>query len=440
MPDYEDEGPPTEGVLNRSQVRSTLLQFIDAVKDAIGVEVPDSDWEADVKKFFDVDETKLISIKTSFPLFQQSQACYAINMFTLNETKPVKVIGYQSEMHSAPSHQEIEIKRGKTVPLLSRAWVFVKWRRKNLVVYIMFDGNYSEFTVFGLKKHAKTMHKFSVEVQKWMRENNFFRGERLEYNPFGRLGFLNYRKGIDWDSIILPKELKDEVILNLLFPLSNEKLCKKHNIPWRRGVLLAGVAGTGKTQLGRVLCNMLGKKITVIWATPKALHDAEKVKLLFEASRYFSPTLLVIEDIDFIGKSRDFTTDPIVGELLTQLDGNAPNHGIFVLATTNRPELLDKALVERPSRFDVKLIFEVPNLEHRLRMVKHFSVGKHFKDVTYKEIAEMTDGFTGAYIQEVITYGTLLSLLEKKDSIEKTHLKKAIKQIRGKMKLPAVYQ
>lgn len=431
MIDKEDEKAIEER--KSSEIRDTLTLFIDSVKKAIGLE-EGTDWNVDVKDYFGVDETKLVSIETNFPLYQQSQACYAINKFLEKHTKITKIIGYSGETYCAPKYQEIKVMRNKTVPLLVRAWVFTKWRKVNLVVHILFDGNYSEFKVFGRKEDNKTIHDLSVEVKKWMKENNFLRGEKLEYLPRGTLGFLEYKRNMDWESVILSKELKDEVILNIIFPLSNEKLCKKHNIPWRRGVLLAGVAGTGKTQLARVLCNVLDKEITVIWATPKALYDEEKIKLLFDAGRYFSPSLLIIEDIDFIGKSRDYVTDPIVGELLTQLDGNSPNHGVFVLATTNRPELLDKALVERPSRFDVKLIFNLPNEEHRLKMIKFFSIGKRFSGVTSEDIVKMTVGFTGAYIKEIITYGTLLSLQEKRKSIEKIHLEKAIRQIKEKLK------
>jgi len=422
-----------EKSMKHSEVRETFSDFIDSVKTVIDLE-SGTDWNVDVKEFFGVEEKDLVSIETEFPLYQQSQACYAINKFIEKETEIVKITSYSGETYCAPKYQEVKVMRDKTIPLLVRAWVFIKWRNTNLIVHILFEGNYTEYKIFGLKKNNKEIHDLSTEVKKWMRKNNFLKGEKLEYLPRGNLGFLEYKTLMSWESVILPNDLKEEIILNIIFSINNEKLCKKHNIPWRRGVLLAGVAGTGKTQLARVLCNVLDKKTTVIWATPKALYDEEKIKLLFDAARYFSPCLLIIEDIDFIGKSRDYVTDPVVGELLTQLDGNSPNHGVFVLATTNRPELLDKALVERPSRFDIKLIFELPNGEHRLKMVRLFSVGKQFKGVTYEDMVVMTNGFTGAYIKEVITYGTLLSLKEKKKFIERTHLEKAIRRIKEKVK------
>jgi len=427
-----DDEVPVQ-IKKKSRMLKTLLEFVEAVKEGVGSERLGTDWDKDCEEFFGVPQIKIISIETEFPLYQQTQACYAINKF-LEEAKIFKIVGYEGEEHSAPKYQEMEIKRGVTMPLLVSAWIFAEWRKTKIVVHPFFEGNYSEFCVFALKDNGKIVHDFSAEVKKWMKKNNFLRGERLEYLPRSTFGFLDYNKKFEWESVILPKKLKEKVMLNIVFPLDNEKLCIKHNIPWRRGVLLAGIAGTGKTQLARVLCNVLDNKTTVIWATPKALYDAEKVKDLFEAARYFSPSLLIIEDIDFIGKSRDYVTDPIVGELLTQLDGNSPNHGVFVLATSNRPELLDKALLERPSRFDVKLMFNVPDSVHRLIMVKHFSVGKRFKGVTYEDIAGMTSGFTGAYIKEVITYGTLLSLKEGKKVIEKSHLTQAIFEVREKTK------
>ena len=433
MTGIDEEEAKVKQQVKYSQVRTSLIEFFETIKEIIDLEVG-TNWQVDVMEFFGVEEKELVSIETSFPLYQQSQACYATNMFLEKETEVEKITSYKGESHCAPKYEEVKVMRDKTVPLLVRAWIFIKWRNTKLIVHVLFEGNYAEYKIFGMKKNSETIHDMSTEIKKWMRKNNFLKGEKLEYLPRGNLGFLEYKTFMGWDDVILPNELKEEIILNIIFSISNEKLCRKHNIPWRRGVLLAGIAGTGKTQLARVLCNVLDKKITVIWATPKALYDEEKIKLLFDAGRYFSPCLLIIEDIDFIGKSRDYVTDPTVGELLTQLDGNSPNHGVFVLATTNRPELLDKALVERPSRFDVKLIFEVPDKSHRLKLVRLFSIGKQFKGVTHEDIAIMTNGFTGAYIKELITYGTLLSLKEKNKFIRRTHLEKAIRRIKEKVK------
>ena len=185
----EDKAKPQHAV--SSEIRYTLTEFIDAVKGAIGLE-EGTDWNIDVKDYFGVDETKLVSIETEFPLYQQSQACYAINKFLEKYSDIVKIIGYSGETHCAPKYGEMQIMRDKTVPLLIRAWVYTKWKDVKLVVHILFDGNYSEFKIFGAKEDNKTIHDLSTEVKKWMKKNNFLRGEKLEYLPRGTLGFLEY--------------------------------------------------------------------------------------------------------------------------------------------------------------------------------------------------------------------------------------------------------
>jgi len=335
--------------------------------------------DLDFQKFLRVSKEKRLSTSVGYPLYEQAQACYTINKLIEKETKVSRKTDYCDGERCSPTNSDIEIKRGKS-----------------------------------------------------MYKNNFFKGEKLEYLPYSRLGFLKYPK-MDWSSLILKRELKEEIDLNILFPLKNRKLCEKHKLPWRRGVLIAGVPGTGKTQLGRILCNVLDG-ITIIWVTCKAVHDSSRIRTLFEMARKFAPTLIVMEDLDFFGHDREFITNPIVGELLNQLDGSTPNRGVFVLATTNRPHLLDQALADRPSRFDVKIIFEVPELKERRAMVELFSQGK---PIEFQEhIAKSTEKLTGSHIKEVINYATLLALKERSIKVEKSHIIKALKKIREKLTKP----
>jgi len=316
--------------------------------------------------------------------------------------------------------------------LMTNGKIFFEWKKMRAIVSLFFSGNYSEVLFLYPKKDLKTMKEFQGVLRASMYKNNFFKGEKLEYLPYSRLGFLKYPK-MDWSSLILKRELKEEIDLNILFPLKNRKLCEKHKLPWRRGVLIAGVPGTGKTQLGRILCNVLDG-ITIIWVTCKAVHDSSRIRTLFEMARKFAPTLIVMEDLDFFGHDREFITNPIVGELLNQLDGSTPNRGVFVLATTNRPHLLDQALADRPSRFDVKIIFEVPELKERRAMVELFSQGK---PIEFQEhIAKSTEKLTGSHIKEVINYATLLALKERSIKVEKSHIIKALKKIREKLTKP----
>jgi ATP-dependent 26S proteasome regulatory subunit len=135
-------------------------------------------------------------------------------------------------------------------------------------------------------------------------------------------------------------------------------------------------------------------------------------------ARHYYPTLIIIEDIDFIGTSRDFAQDPSLGELLNQLDGNDPNFGIFVIATTNRPEMLDNALANRPSRFDVLIEFKLPDKDSCKNLIKLFSKNMVFdKELNLENLALSMKDLTGAQIKESIIYAKLVAIHNSKEIV-----------------------
>jgi ATP-dependent 26S proteasome regulatory subunit len=147
---------------------------------------------------------------------------------------------------------------------------------------------------------------------------------------------------------------------------------------------------------------------------------------LFDAARFYAPTLIILEDIDFIGLNRDFSHNPILGELLTQLDGNDPNDGIFVITTTNRPELLDEALANRPSRFDISCVFELPNSEQRQRIIELFSKDMEFAEpLNMPQIIEVTKDLSGSHIKEIFVHCQLAALKAKRKPTNKDIIAKA---------------
>lgn len=180
---------------------------------------------------------------------------------------------------------------------------------------------------------------------------------------------------------------------------------------------IACSGNTGKTQVCRILCNQL-KDVTVLWATPKAVQDEDDIAMLFDAARHYHPALIIIEDIDFIGSSRDFSKDPSLGELLNQLDGNDPNLGVFVIATTNRPEMLDSALANRPSRFDVLIEFKLPDKEVCKSLIKLFSQNMTFdKELNLENLAISMKELTGAQIKESFVYSKLVAIYNKEEIV-----------------------
>lgn len=360
-------------------------------------------------RFFHNEQKVIKSIVTNFPAFRRSNVIYGLNHFIEEFCKITRITNFDDE-ETSPKYENMEIKRNKFELLLVNGYYFLKWRNTKFILELYFEGRSMWYKVWFRPKDEKKATRLSNAIGKYLKDHDYMRGEKLVMDSYGYASFLKYPV-LHWNDVILSKAIKEEFMLNIIFPLKNEKKCKIKNVPWRRGLLLGGQAGTGKTQVCRVLCSELPKGVTVLWSTPKALHNEGMIEHLFEAARFFSPTLIVIEDIDFIGTSRDFTQNPILGELLTQLDGNDPNDGIFVIATSNRPEYLDKALANRPSRFDVQVKFSLPDEKDRIALVKLFTGEMEFAEpLNYKNVAYRMNGLTGAHIKEIFVYCQLKAL------------------------------
>lgn len=383
--------------------------------------------EAQIFKYLGVPSTERSNFEKNYPLYRQSESCYIINQFIEKHCK-VEHISYFGEDHETPAlMKELRVSRDKWVQCFVRAHILLTYKKVKMVLYISFryDSAYLELVM--AKKHEKYGKIFLEELRRFMKEESYLKGEKLKYLVKGRIGFLDYTD-YTWKNIILQGDTRELIDTHLIYPLQHPKELIENGLPWKRGILLEGNPGTGKTLLGKVLCSKL--KCTLIWATAKAVYSAETVKILFDAAKDLAPTLVFLEDIDLWGGERESrgSFPEVLGELLTQLDGIEENSGIFVIATTNKPHLLDKALSERPSRFDIHINFEMPNLETRKKLLELFSVKMPlgFHDFTW--LATQTkDNFTPAYLKELMFQACLYWLVSGKgDTITLEHAKKAL--------------
>ena len=171
---------------------------------------------------------------------------------------------------------------------------------------------------------------------------------------------------------------------------------------------------TGKTLVAKALCNQINS--TFIWVTADDVCQADDVSGIYEMARELSPTIVLFEDIDYIGKNRlgdekrSGSYDKITGELLNQMDGVDSNEGIITLASSNYPKALDKALRNRPGRFDIRVRFELPDEDLRGKMLIKFFGKTNIHAIDLKKIVKMTDGYTGAYIKELVLATIMLAL------------------------------
>jgi len=217
-----------------------------------------------------------------------------------------------------------------------------------------------------------------------------------------------------------------------------------------RGVLLYGKPGTGKTLIAKAIAgeanvpfiSMSGSEFIEMFAG----LGASRVRSLFEKARKVAPCIVFIDEIDAIGSRRtsgngaESENNQTLNQLLVEMDGFDTEETIIVLAATNRPEMLDKALL-RPGRFDRQITINVPDKRGREEILKIHSKNKKLaENVELKSIAEDTAGLTGAELANILNEAAIIATINEHDAITNEDLDEAFKKVTiGLQKTSKVY-
>ena len=206
-----------------------------------------------------------------------------------------------------------------------------------------------------------------------------------------------------------------------------------------RGVLLCGQPGTGKTLIAKAIAgeakvpfiSMSGSEFIEMFAG----LGASRVRKLFEKAKKISPCIVFIDEIDAIGARRngsggaDSENNQTLNQLLVEMDGFDTDETVIVLAATNRPEMLDKALL-RPGRFDRRITIGLPDMKGREEILKIHAKDKKFADdVNLKSIAEDTAGFTGADLANILNEAAIIATINEHDAITNKDIEDAVKKV-----------
>ena len=231
------------------------------------------------------------------------------------------------------------------------------------------------------------------------------------------------------------KEELQEIVDFLKKPDKYKKMGAK--IP--RGVLLCGKPGTGKTLIAKAIAgeasvpfiSMSGSEFIEMFAG----LGASRVRKLFERAKKIAPCIIFIDEIDAIGARRtsgggaETENNQTLNQLLVEMDGFETNETIIVLAATNRPEMLDKALL-RPGRFDRQITVASPDIKGREAILKIHAKGKTLApNIDLKEIAGDTAGFTGAELSNILNEAAILATRYGHQAIEQIDIENAVKKV-----------
>jgi len=243
----------------------------------------------------------------------------------------------------------------------------------------------------------------------------------------------------DFDDVAGVKEAKEdleEIVDFLKHPKKYVKLGAK--IP--KGVLLVGPPGCGKTLLARASAgeaevpfyHISGSEFIEMFVGV----GASRVRDLFKKAKKHLPAIVFIDELDAVGRKRGAGVggshderEQTLNQILTELDGFEPNSGLIVMAATNRPDILDPALL-RPGRFDRKVILDLPDIKGRKEILKIHAKNKPLaKDVNLRRVAERTPGFTGADLENLLNESSILTAKRGKKKITMDEILESIERV-----------
>ena len=242
----------------------------------------------------------------------------------------------------------------------SHALFEIEWRKHTLHVLEFKYGDCSTSRNVIIAENLQIAEEFFAAV---CRSGSYLDDALLIYRNGGWMRDDELRKSIrssTLDSLILSSDMRRSLNENVLEFFDAKQTYAEFGIPWKRGVLLLGPPGNGKTHAIKALINESAKPCLLVRSFKSERKSAARcIGEVFERARSAAPCLLVMEDVDSMIEPATLSI------LLNELDGFASNEGILTIATTNHPEKLDPALTERPSRFDRKIEFALPGRDAR---------------------------------------------------------------------------
>lgn len=207
-----------------------------------------------------------------------------------------------------------------------------------------------------------------------------------------------------------------------------------------KGVMLTGAPGTGKTMLARAVAGEAGVPFFHLSGSEFVEMfvgvGASRVRDLFKMAKRAAPAIIFVDEIDAIGRVRgggygggNDEREQTLNQILVEMDGFEPTDKVIVMAATNRPDVLDPALV-RPGRFDRKVMLDLPDRNDREEILKIHSIKKPLaEDINFKVIAERTPGFSGADLHSVMNEGAILAARENRKKVSQFDLIRAIEKV-----------
>ena len=301
----------------------------------------------------------------------------------------------------------LEIKQDVRTRILGEGAVFFEWNGERYCMEVnptrwSSEGD-NDFLLCSNNQDA--LDRLLETFKAYRQKHHYLRGQKFN----GVSGAILPLNGYSWNDLVWPDGMKERLQSEIEVIFKNAALFNSYGLNSKKGFILAGEPGNGKTLLLKILAKETSATCILI-----PFDEFKLTPYLFSLARDLAPTILILEDIDLFGTDRDDTSQNVeLGKLMNQLDGMVENHEIVVIAKTNRLEKVEKALQNRPGRFDRVYEIPAPDFRTRIKLISHF-ISNIPNEITHEHIemlAERFAGYSAAYLKELVNSGFAQAIL-----------------------------
>jgi transitional endoplasmic reticulum ATPase len=243
---------------------------------------------------------------------------------------------------------------------------------------------------------------------------------------------------VKWSDIGGLDDVKQQLKESIEWPLKMPEKFKKLGITPPKGILLYGPPGCGKTLLAKAVAtesnanfiSVKGPELLSKWVG----ESEKRVRELFRRAKQVAPAIIFFDEIDALAPKRgrnvgESVSEKLVSQLLTEMSGIEEMEGVVVIAATNRPDMIDPALL-RPGRFDRHILVMPPDEKTRLKILEIKTKNMPLKEVDLKELAKKTEGYSGADLEALVREAGMAALRENASEVKEKHFEKALEAVR----------
>jgi hypothetical protein len=369
----------------------------------------------------------------TFPVRQQADLQHALDELLGERRVPENFVGIHAQYRhepvgyskllesrsptetAPPQYEEIDIGRGETVRCLKNGLWLLHDEAERYAVVLSQVENYGQGQSISVEiaappgdRGAALCSRLFEALERQLSSRSCYRGRVLSleqayaWSGHAQRIHIHDLAPVKRDALILPDQTIRTIERNVLDFARQRPALRSLGLSTQKGLLFHGPPGTGKTHCIRYLAEQLEGHTTL-------LITAEQVGLLPEymaLARLLQPALVAIEDADLIGRQREEMTNTceevVLNRLLNELDGLRERSDVFFILTTNRPEMLEPALVSRPGRIDQAIEFPLPDEPLRRRLVALYAHGLPLPDPVMDDLAVRTEGASPAFIKELL--------------------------------------